>query len=74
MLSFFQMLGLDGANAKFAMLLTQGSIDTIYMVFLATAISIIFGVPLGVILLVTSKGYFWHSPVFYNVLGTIVNA
>ncbi len=74
MLSFFQMLGLDGANAKIAMLLTQGSIDTIYMVFLATAISIIFGVPLGVILLVTSKGYFWHSPVFYNVLGTIVNA
>ena len=74
MLSFFQMLGLYGANAKIAMLLTQGSIDTIYMVFLATAISIIFGVPLGVILLVTSKGYFWHSPVFYNVLGTIVNA
>ena len=74
MLSFFQMFGLDGANAKIAMLLTQGSIDTIYMVFLATAISIIFGVPLGVILLVTSKGYFWHSPVFYNVLGTIVNA
>lgn len=74
MLSFFQMLGLDGANAKIAMLLTQGSIDTIYMVFLATTISIIFGVPLGVILLVTSKGYFWHSPVFYNVLGTIVNA
>ena len=74
MLSFFQMLGLDGANAKIAMLLTQGSIDTIYMVFLATAISIVFGVPLGVILLVTSKGYFWHSPVFYNVLGTIVNA
>lgn len=74
MLSFFQMLGLDGANAKIAMLLTQGSIDTIYMVFLATAISIIFGVPLGVILLVTSKGYFWHSQVFYNVLGTIVNA
>ena len=74
MLSFFQMLGLDGANAKIAMLLTQGSIDTMYMVFLATAISIIFGVPLGVILLVTSKGYFWHSPVFYNVLGTIVNA
>ena len=74
MLSFFQMLGLDGANAKIAMLLTQGAIDTIYMVFLATAISIIFGVPLGVIILVTSKGYFWHSPVFYNVLGTIVNA
>lgn len=44
------------------------------MVFLATAISIIVGVPLGVILLVTSKGYFWYSPVFYSVLGSIVNA
>ena len=44
------------------------------MVFLATAISIIFGVPLGVILLITSKGYFYENTYFYNVLGTIVNA
>lgn len=55
-------------------LLWDGTLETLYMVFFASAVSIIFGVPLGVILLVTSKGYFWESPNFYRILGTIVNA
>ncbi|MBQ2381360.1 MAG: ABC transporter permease [Succinivibrio sp.] len=44
------------------------------MVLLATLVSIVLGVPLGVVLLVTSKGYFYYSKPFYTVLGTIVNA
>ena len=44
------------------------------MVLLASVITAIFGVPLGVLLLVTSRGYFWESPNFYRILGTIVNA
>ncbi len=74
MVDFLLSLGFTPYASKMTSLLVDGTIDTAYMVFLATAISIIFGVPLGVILLVTSKGYFWESPVFYNVLGTIVNA
>ncbi len=55
-------------------LLWNGTLETLYMVFAASAISILLGVPLGVLLLVTSKGYFWESPNFYRVLGTAVNA
>lgn len=74
MVEFLTSLGLSSYASKISVLLFDGTIDTFYMVFLATAISIIVGVPLGVILLVTSKGYFWYSPVFYSVLGSIVNA
>ena len=70
MVEFLTSLGLSSYAAKISVLLFDGTIDTFYMVFLATAISIIVGVPLGVILLVTSKGYFWYSPVFYSVLGS----
>ncbi|MBQ9273959.1 MAG: ABC transporter permease [Succinivibrio sp.] len=55
-------------------MLGQGTLDTLYMVLAATVISIVLGVPLGVLLLVTSKGYFWDSPRFYAVLGAVVNA
>ena len=55
-------------------LLWDGTLETLYMVFVSSAISIILGVPLGVLLLVTSKGYFWEAPNFYRILGTVVNA
>ncbi len=55
-------------------LLQGATLDTLYMVFVSTAISILLGVPLGVILLITSKGYFWENKLFYKVLGTLVNA
>lgn len=74
MIEFFLSLGFTPYISKITALLLEGTFDTFYMVFLATAISIIFGVPLGVILLITSKGYFYENSYFYNVLGTIVNA
>lgn len=74
MIELLTSLGFTPYASKISMLLLEGTLDTAYMVFLATAISIVFGVPLGVILLVTSKGYFWYSPVFYSVLGAVVNA
>ncbi|WP_294565789.1 methionine ABC transporter permease [Succinatimonas hippei] len=55
-------------------LLFDGTLETFYMVLLASVITALFGVPLGVLLLVTSRGYFWESPNFYRILGTIVNA
>ena len=74
MIEFFLSLGFTPYISKITALLLEGTFDTFYMVFLATAISIIFGVPLGVILLITSKGCFYENTYFYNVLGTIVNA
>ena len=74
MIEFFLSLGFTPYISKITARLLEGTFDTFYMVFLATAISIIFGVPLGVILLITSKGYFYENTYFYNVLGTIVNA
>ena len=62
------------AWSKMSGLLFDGTLETFYMVLLASVITAIFGVPLGVLLLVTSRGYFWESPNFYRILGTIVNA
>ncbi len=74
MIDFLVSMGLSSYAAKITQLLIEGTLDTFYMVFLSTAVSIIVGVPLGVILLVTSKGYFWYNRAFYSILGSIVNA
>ena len=63
-----------GQYSKMADLLTNATLETLYMVGASSAISIFFGVPLGVLLLITSKGYFFENLVFYRILGTIVNA
>ncbi len=55
-------------------LLYNASLETLYMVFVASLVSIVVGVPLGVLLLVTSRGYFWDSPRFYGILAAVVNA
>ena len=49
---------------KMASLLWDATLETIYMVGASSLISIIFGVPLGVLLLVTSKGYFFEHLMF----------
>lgn len=74
MIEFLTELGFSSYAAKITVLLFNGTVDTAYMVLLATLVSIVLGVPLGVVLLVTSKGYFYYSKPFYTVLGTIVNA
>ena len=74
MIDFLTELGFSSYAAKITVLLFNGTVDTAYMVLLATAVSIVLGVPLGVVLLVTSNGYFYYSKPFYTVLGTVVNA
>lgn len=63
-----------GQYTKQADLLVDATLETLYMVGASSAISILLGVPLGVLLLVTSKGYFYESRRFYMILGTVVNA
>ncbi len=74
MIDFLMEMGISSSTAKITAMLTTGTLDTLYMVVIASLLSIIGGVPLGIILLVTSKGYFWDSPKFYSVLGAVVNA
>ncbi len=54
-------------------LMIPALIETIIMVFFSTLISVILGLPLGVLLFLTEKGGIWEKPKLNSVLGTIVN-
>lgn len=54
-------------------LLSQGTLETIYMVILAGLIAVIFGVPLGVILFTTRKGGIFENILYNKGLSAIVN-
>lgn len=55
-------------------LLTKALGETVYMVVVSMAIATALGVPLGVLLNVTSKGQILESPLLNQVIGSIVNA
>ena len=48
--------------------------ETIYMVFISTAVSYIVGLPLALILVTTEKGHILENQRINDVLGAIVNA
>ncbi|HJV65355.1 MAG TPA: methionine ABC transporter permease [Geomonas sp.] len=54
-------------------LLTTGLGETLYMVILSTAASLLLGLPLGVALVVTEPGHLLPAPRLNKVLGTLVN-
>lgn len=74
MTTVFNWLELSNDTTKLITLLFNGTLETAYMVFVSSGISALLGIPLGVLLLVTSKGYFWEMPNFYRILGALVNA
>lgn len=47
--------------------------ETTYMVFFSTVFSVILGLPLGVILVVTQKGHIWEHKKLNGFLGYIIN-
>ena len=55
-------------------LLVEALGETLYMVAVSTAIAIVIGVPLGVILVTTSRGHILENLPFNRVLGAIANA
>ena len=55
-------------------LLTKALGETVYMVIVSMAIATIIGVPLGVLLNVTSQGQILESPLINKIVGAIVNA
>lgn len=55
-------------------LLIQSSYETFYMVAVSSIISILFGIPLGVLLTITDKGQIKENYFINRILGVIVNA
>ncbi|MFI6108450.1 methionine ABC transporter permease [Streptomyces sp. NPDC093595] len=54
-------------------LLEQGTIDTLYMVLWSTVVTVIGGLPLGVLLVLTDKGGLLQNRPVNKVIGGIVN-
>jgi len=52
----------------------QATWETLYMVAIATGLSYVFGLPLGVILVTTEEGHILESKGLNRVLGTFINA
>ena len=48
-------------------------LQTLYMVFVSTLFTILLGMPLGIILVTTSKGHIMENSTIYEVLSYIVN-
>ena len=47
--------------------------QTIYMIAISLVISLVIGLPFGVLLFITDKGLFWENRLVQNVLGFVVN-
>ncbi|MFB7941343.1 methionine ABC transporter permease [Streptomyces sp. NPDC127049] len=54
-------------------LLEQGTVDTLYMVLWATVVTIVGGLPLGILLVLTDKGGLLQNRPLNKVVGAIVN-
>ncbi|MFF6887010.1 methionine ABC transporter permease [Streptomyces sp. NPDC012421] len=54
-------------------LLEQGTVDTLYMVLWATVVTIVGGLPLGILLVLTDKGGLRQNRPVNKVVGAIVN-
>ena len=55
-------------------LLITGTLDTLQMTVISTIMAMIIGIPLGVVLVVTSKGHILETAALNKILGAIVNA
>ena len=54
-------------------MLIKGIGETLYMVFLSSALSFVIGIPLGIALVVTDKDGIRPVPLFNKVLGLVIN-
>ncbi|MFJ7943437.1 methionine ABC transporter permease [Streptomyces sp. NPDC096354] len=54
-------------------LLSQGTVDTLYMVLWSAVVTVLVGLPLGVLLVLTDKGGLLQNTVVNKVVGIVVN-
>lgn len=55
------------------LLLLNASLQTVYMVVIASLVATLVGLPLGITLYITRKGHILEHPLVYQLLGAIVN-
>lgn len=60
-------------NAEYGALLAQGTVDTLVMLFVSTAIAYVIGLPLGVLVTITAPGSLRPHKVLNTVLGWFVS-
>jgi D-methionine transport system permease protein len=60
-------------NQDVYVLILNGLLETVYMVFFSTLSSLVLGLPLGIVLVVTEKGHILESKKINKVLGTVIN-
>ncbi|GAK09854.1 methionine ABC transporter permease [Geomicrobium sp. JCM 19038] len=53
--------------------MTEAFLETMQMIGISTAVAILIGLPLGVILFVTDRGLFWQNLAVQQILSFIVN-
>lgn len=58
---------------NFAPVLWEGTLSTLYMTLMSTLFAYVFGLPMGVLLSVTSKGGIMENRTFNSVFGWIIN-
>jgi D-methionine transport system permease protein len=58
---------------EFGGILIKGTMETLYMTFASVLISYLFGLPMGVLLVVTEDNHIMPSKTINRILGTIVN-
>lgn len=58
---------------EYGAMILEGTIDTLYMTFIATVVAYLFGIPIGILAEVTRKGGIHPIPKLNKVLGWIIN-
>jgi len=64
---------MDFELARVISLIAPSLWETIYMVTLSTIFSIILGLPMGIIVVITEKGHVWEHKPINNVLSYLIN-
>ncbi|WP_136524631.1 methionine ABC transporter permease [Geomonas ferrireducens] len=60
-------------NEDLIPMLLTGFGETLYMVVLSTVAAVVLGLPLGVLVVITSTGHVMESPRLNRILGTVIN-
>lgn len=65
---------MDSENLQIALALLPLQLwKTIYMVFVSAFFALLLGLPLGIVLTISSKGHIKEQPMLYKILETLVN-
>lgn len=66
-------MNLQESLIKLITLVPEPLWETIYMVCFSTLLSVVFGLPLGVIVCISGKGSLWEHPVLNKLLNILIN-